>query len=112
MFAEYIGKNTPMGCIYALTIWVNPETSTGCALLVLGQVKFQHDNLIEIEKLIERYCIEEVGVDPEPLCSCPWTRCSTYHEAYCNDNYPRGINSSCIYDWVPCDHGPNRDILL
>ena len=30
----------------------------------------------------------------------------------CNDNYPLGINSSCTYDWVPCDHGSDHDILL
>ena len=62
--------------------------------------------------MIERLCIEEVRVDHEPLCSCPWIRCRTYHEASCNDNYTLGINSSCIYDWVPCDHGSDHNILL
>src|SRR3954463_3652614 len=29
-----------------------------------------------------------------------------------NDNYPLGINSYCIYDWVPCDHGSDHDVLI
>src|SRR3954471_21434580 len=33
-------------------------------------------------------------------------------KAPCNDNYPLGINSSCTYDWVPCDHGSDHDVLL
>src|SRR4051812_27902438 len=33
-------------------------------------------------------------------------------KAPCNDNYPLGINSSCTYDWVPCDHGSHHDVLL
>ena len=39
-----------MGCIYALTIWVNPESSTGYTLLVLCQIMIQPNNFIEIEK--------------------------------------------------------------
>ena len=62
-------------------------------------------------KWIERWYIEEVGVDPKPLCSCPWIQCRLIMEASCNDNYPLGINSSCIYDWVPCDHGSGHDVL-
>ena len=33
-------------------------------------------------------------------------------KASCNDSYLLGINSSCNYVWVPCDHGFNHDILL
>src|ERR1043165_1801189 len=33
-------------------------------------------------------------------------------KAPCNDNYSLGINSSCTYDWVPCDHGSDHDILI
>src|SRR4051812_34123878 len=33
-------------------------------------------------------------------------------KASCNDSYLLGINYSCIYDWVPCDHGSDHDILL
>src|SRR4051812_39356175 len=33
-------------------------------------------------------------------------------KAPCNDDYPLGINSSCTYDWVPCDHGSDHDVLL
>src|SRR4051812_865509 len=90
-----------MGGIYTSIIGVNPETSTGHTLLVLRQIKFQHDNFFEIEKWIERCYIEEVRVDPEPLCSCPWIRCRTHHEAPCNDNYSLDVNSPCTYDWVP-----------
>ena len=71
----------PMGGIYTSIICVNPETSTGHTLLVLRQTMIQHNNFIEIEKWIERWYIEEVGVDPEPLCSCPWIQCRTYHES-------------------------------
>ena len=73
---------------------------------------FQHDNFIEIEKWIEKWYNEEVGVDPEPSCSCPWIRCRTYLESFLYENYLLSINSSCIYDWVPCDHGSGHDIPL
>ena len=33
-------------------------------------------------------------------------------KASCNNNYPLGVNSSCIYDWFPCDHGSDDDVLL
>ena len=33
-------------------------------------------------------------------------------KASCNDNNPQGINSSCNYVWVPCDHGSDHDIPL
>src|SRR3954463_6290295 len=33
-------------------------------------------------------------------------------KAPCNDNYPLGINLSCNYDWIPCDHGSDHDVLL
>src|SRR4051812_33084263 len=33
-------------------------------------------------------------------------------KAPCNGNYPLGINCSCIYDWVPCDHASDHDVLL
>ena len=72
--------NIPMGGIYTSIICMNLETSMGHTPLVLRQIKFQQDNFIEIEKWIESYFIEEVGVDPEPLSSCPWIRWRTYHE--------------------------------
>ena len=73
--------NILMGGIYTSIIHVNLATSAGHTLLVLSQIKFQHNNFIEIEKGIERFCIKEVGVDPEPSCSCPWILCRTYHES-------------------------------
>ena len=33
-------------------------------------------------------------------------------EASRNNNYSLGINSSCIYDLVLCDHGSDHDVLL
>ena len=33
-------------------------------------------------------------------------------KASCNENYLRGINSSCNYVWVPCDHGSDHDVQL
>src|ERR1041385_2453769 len=44
--------------------------------------KFPTLQLHRKREVNERICIEEVGVDPEPLCSCPWTRCRTYHESF------------------------------
>src|SRR4051812_49973104 len=46
-------------------------------------------------------CVHAHGYDVELIMKAP-----------CNDNYPLGINSSCIYYWVPCDHGSDHDILL
>ena len=39
-----------MGGIYTSIICVYPKTSTGHTLLVIRQIKFQHNNFIEIEK--------------------------------------------------------------
>ena len=45
-------------------------------------------------------CVHAHGYDVELI-----------RKASYNDDYPLGINSSCIYDWVPCDHGSDHDIL-
>src|SRR3954464_1841737 len=102
-----------MGCIYGLTIWASPETSTGCALLVLRQVKISNkttsskprsklkgDTLKKWESTLNLR-VRAHGYDVELIM-----------KASCNDSYPFGINSSCIYDWFPCDHGSDHDILL
>ena len=102
-----------MGCIYALTIWVNPETSTRQTLLVLHQIKIPTRQLhrkarsemkgIALKKWEStlNLCVHAHGYDVELIMKAP-----------CNDNYPLGINPSCTYDWFPCDHGSNHDILL
>src|SRR3954464_4369452 len=100
-----------MGCIYGLTIWASPETSTGCALLVLRQVKISNkttsskprselkgDTLKKWESTLN-LCVRAHGYGVELIIKAP-----------CNDNYPLGINSSCTYNWVPCDHGSDHDI--
>ena len=46
-------------------------------------------------------CVHAHGYDVELIMKAP-----------CNDNYPLGINSPCIYVWVPCDHGSDHDIPL
>ena len=33
-------------------------------------------------------------------------------KATCNNNYLLGVNSSCIYDWCPCDYGSDHDNIL
>src|SRR4051812_12447118 len=104
--------NIPMGGIYTSFICVNPETSTGHTLLVLRQTMIQHNNFIEIEKWMKgnalkkwestlNLCVHAHGYDVELIM-----------KASCNDNYLLGIGSSCIYYWVPCDHGSDHDILL
>ena len=58
------------------------ESYEGFTLLAFRQIKFQYYSFIKSQKQNERLCIVEVGVDPEPLCSCPRTRCGTYHESF------------------------------
>src|SRR3954470_12155945 len=102
-----------MGCIYALTIWASPETSTGCALLVLRQVKISNkttstkprselkgDTLKKWESTLNLR-VHAHGNDVQLIMKAP-----------CNDNHPLRINSSCTCDWVPCDHGSDHDVLL
>ena len=60
-------------------ICVNPKISMGRILLVLRRIKISTLQLRQKREVNERLCIEEVGVDLEPLCSCPWTRCRSYH---------------------------------
>ena len=48
-----------MGGIYTSIICMNPETSTGHILLVLRQIKLQHDNSIEIEKWMKYYALKK-----------------------------------------------------
>ena len=60
-----------------------------------------------------KLCIEEVGVDLE-LC----VHAHGYDVEFIMkasrkiNNYPLGINSSCIYELVPCDHGSDQVVLL
>ena len=63
-------------------IRVNPRVLTSLTLLVLPQINPLHYNFFEKRVVNERLCIEEVGVDLEPLRSCPWTRCGTYHWSF------------------------------
>ena len=78
-------------------ICVNPKDFAGHTYLVLHQVKISTINvIIKIREANGRLCIEEVGVDLEPLCSCPWTRCRSYHGSFSYNNYPLVINSSGI----------------
>ena len=48
-----------MGGIYTSIIGVNPETSTGHALLVLRQILIQHNNFIKIEKWMKGNALEK-----------------------------------------------------
>ena len=59
-------------------ICVNPKISMGHTLLALRRIKISALQLCQKREVNERLCIEEVGVDLEPLCACPWTRCRTY----------------------------------
>jgi hypothetical protein len=75
-------KIAPMGCIYTSAIRENPATPTSHTLLVLHQINLHHYKFLRKWEVNERLCIEEVGVDLEPLRSCPWTRCRTYHGSF------------------------------
>ena len=76
-----------MGCIYALCNPCEPESFTGHTLLVFHQVNFQTQNVFKRE-VNEKLCIGEIGVDLEPLCSCPWEQCNLIMEASHNNNCP------------------------
>jgi len=52
------------------------------------------------------------GSRPWTLCSCPWTRCRTYHEASCNNIIPLVITSSCIYAWSFATVVPTMIVFL
>ena len=86
-------------------IRVNPRVLTSLTLLVLRQINPRHNIFSEKRGVNERLCIEGVGVDLEPLCSCPWTRCRSYMEASCNKNYFLDIISFGIGELVLCNHG-------
>src|SRR3954464_10590769 len=102
-----------MGGIYTSIIGVDPETSMGHTLLVLRQVKnsnkttsskprseLKGDTLKKWESTLNLR-VHAHGYNVELIMKAP-----------CNDNYPLGINLSCTYDWVPCDHGSDHDVLL
>ena len=59
-----------------------PESFHGSYSTGVSSDKFSILKLSLMEKRMERVCIEEVGVDPEHLCSCPWIRCRPYHGGF------------------------------
>ena len=90
-------------------ISVNPKDFAGHTYLVLHQVKLSTANvIIKIREANGRLCIEEVGVDLEPLCSCPWTRCRSIMEASYNNSYFPSIISSGIGELILCNCGPDH----
>src|SRR3954471_7783294 len=101
-----------MGCIYASTVCVNPEISTGHALLVIRQIKFQHNNIIEIEKWMKGITLEKWESTLNLCVHAHGYDVGLLMKASCSDSYLLGINYSCYYDWFPCDHGSDHDVLL
>ena len=87
-----------MGCVYASAIGVSPDTSTCHALLVLRQVKFSTRQFHRKREVNERLCIEEVGVDPEPHVHPHGYDVELIMKTSCKNDYPLGINLSCVYD--------------
>ena len=69
-------------------IRVNPRVLMSLTLLVLRQINPLHYIFFEKRGVNERLCIEEVGVDIEPLCSCPWTDVELIVEAARKNDYP------------------------
>jgi hypothetical protein len=59
----------------------------------------------------ERLCIEEVGVDHEPLCSCPWTRCRPSRKLLAK-YLSIGIIHSVSLNVIPCSYGFDHAILI
>src|SRR4051812_17614078 len=102
-----------MGCIYALTIWVNPRNFYGS--YSTGVTPDKNTNKTTSLKprsglkgdILEKWGstlnlrVHAHGYDVELIMKAP-----------CNNNYPLDINSSCTYDWVPCDQGSDHDVLL
>ena len=62
--------------------------------------KLKDDTLKKWESTLN-LCVHAHGYDVELLMKTPR-----------NDNYPLVINSSCTYDWVPCDHGSDELIIV
>ena len=71
-----------MGGTYTSIIGMNPTTSAGHTLLVLRQIKFQHNNFIEIEKWMKsnalkkwestlNLCVHAHGYDVELIVKAP-----------------------------------------
>ena len=74
---------------------VNPKVFTSHTLLVLHQIKFQHCNFIEREKWMKGYALEK-WESTLNLCSCPWTRCGTYHGSFLQNIWSLGNSFGVI----------------
>jgi hypothetical protein len=71
-----------MGWTYAFPNRCELEKLCGLYSTGFSSYEISMLQLLRRREVNERLCIEEVGVDPEPLCSCPWTRCGAYHESF------------------------------
>jgi len=101
-----------MGWTYAFRNPRNPRVLTSLTLLVLRQINPLHYIFFEKRGVNERLCIEEVGVDLEPLCSCPWTRCRTYRGSCSQKWLPLVISSSCIGGLIIHNRGSDHSFSL
>ena len=89
-------------------IRVNPRVLTSLTLLVLRQINPLHYNFFEKRGVNERLCIEEVGVDLEPLSYAHGPDVELIMEAAPKNNYFFGTSSSCIYELILCNRGSDR----
>src|SRR3954468_5822947 len=102
-----------MGGIYTSIVCVNPGNfygsySTGVTpdknsnktTSSKPRSELKGDTLKKWESTLD-LCVHAHGYDVELIMKAP-----------CNDKYPLGKNSSCTYDWVPCDHGSDHDVLI
>src|SRR4051812_17912652 len=103
--------NILMCGIYTSIVCVNPETSTGHTLLVLRQMLIQPNNFIEIEKWMKGNALKKWESALDLRVHAHGYNVELIMKAPCNDNNPLGINSSCIYDWVPCYYGSDHDVI-
>jgi hypothetical protein len=108
MMVVRIRKIVPMGCIYASAISENSETSTSHTLLGLRQRNFLHFHFIESEKRMKGYaldkwestlnlCVHAHGPDIEPIM-----------EAARKNKYFLGTSSTCTYELILCNRGPDH----
>jgi len=102
----------PDGLTYASPNMCEPKFLCGSYSIGVTPDKIPHDNLIESEKWMKSYalkkwestlnlCVHAHGYDLELIMV-----------ASCKDNYPLGVNSSCIYDWFLRDHGSYHGVPL
>jgi hypothetical protein len=101
-----------MGWTYAFPNRCELEKLCGLYSTGFSSYEISMLQLLRRREVNERLCIEEVGVDLDPLCSCPWTRCGAYHESFLQEYLIIWIILSVSINWIPCSYGPDHANLI